>query len=240
MLEVIGGGTGVKRSASAEGANGQDEMEEMDEDEGPLLPASSIDFASVYRLSDLKKHNDQRMKDDFGIDISPALMTRRKSNSGLMAGFRRSSKAPSENRPVFNESIWVQLRKLCWRNFLELWRSPEFSFQRFVVVTVFMLMFVAIYFQQPLRNAADVQSHILCVSFSMSLVSMFTMMTIIPFSMNRRALFYRERGAGMYHAAVYALSAGFAELPYLFVTSVLVGFFSPGMVTSSCYSAPFG
>jgi ABC-type multidrug transport system permease subunit len=108
-----------------------------------------------------------------------------------------------------------------WRSPLTPARSPEFSFQRFVVVTSFMLMFVAIYFRQPLENAADVQSHILCVSFSMSLVSMFTMMTIIPFSMNRRALFYRERGAGMYHAAIYAAAAGFAELPYLFVTSLL-------------------
>jgi len=227
MLEVIGGGTGIKKVTSKpsndsshsyetgtqlivnEEEESDDEVEELDEE--ALIEK---DFAAVYRNSKLKRINDERIRTGFRI---PAEYFQ--SNGDFPPVKER---VVLRERMQFHTSYFRQYSCLLFRNFTELWRSPDFSFLRFVVVVAFAVMFVAIFYQQKVENMADIQSRILCITFSMSLASMFTMLTIIPFTINRRAVFYRERGAGMYHSAIFAAAAGFSEVPYLLVTSSLI------------------
>jgi len=164
MLEVIGEGTGVRRQAVADVTQDDDDVEAQ----------APLDFAAIYRRSELKKRNDQRMRDEFGVGGPDAV-----KKAAAVPFPSTSSSTLSALHDRFKAGAWTQLRMLCWRNWLELWRSPEFSLQRVFFATLFMLIYVAIYFQQPLANTADVQSRILCVSFSMTMVSMFTLMTIM-------------------------------------------------------------
>ncbi|KAG2451838.1 hypothetical protein HYH02_003614 [Chlamydomonas schloesseri] len=46
-------------------------------------------------------------------------------------------------------------------------------------------------------------------------------LTILPVINSDRAVFYRERAAGMFHVFPYVLSQGLAEMPYLAVQSII-------------------
>jgi len=238
MLEVIGGGTGIRkqaqraatvplaRAAAAVSAgvigNGEstaqageataEAVDDDDDDEDDVERQDETDFAAVYRNSKLRRTNDEKIRSEFGI-AQEFLDGTLQTTSGISTG---------KDAGNYKTSTSNQFRWLLYRNFTELWRSPDFSFLRFVVIALFALMFVAIFFQQQVENMPDVQSRVLCITFSMSLASMFTMMTIIPFSINRRALFYRERGAGMYSSAIFSSAAGVSEVPYLAVSAALI------------------
>lgn len=223
MLDVIGGGTGIRQaprppaarshspgggSSTTQSTSG-DDADSNDDNEYEVPPNyDDLDYPAVYRNSALKRMNDERIRLEFRI-----------SQSVLDKSIHTERKVKGSTQ--FTTSFLTQYQWVLKRNFAELWRSPDFSFLRFVVVTLFAGIFVSIFFQQKVENMADMQSRILCITFSMSLSAMFTMMTIIPFSINRRALFYRERGSGMYHAVVFSMAAGVSEIPYLLVTAGL-------------------
>ena len=107
------------------------------------------------------------------------------------------------------------------RNFRQYWRSPEFSLNRLAVVALFALIFSSIFFQQKLRDVADVQSRVILLFFFISLMATYNMYTIIPFALARRALFYRERATGMYSLFAFMMSEGVVEVPYLVVETLL-------------------
>ncbi|GFR39612.1 hypothetical protein Agub_g74 [Astrephomene gubernaculifera] len=56
------------------------------------------------------------------------------------------------------------------------------------------------------------------------------MMMVMPAAASERPVFYRERASGMYGGAVFAAAQGMAELPFLFVQSVLYVVILYGMI----------
>jgi len=78
-------------------------------------------------------------------------------------------------------------------------------------------MFMSIFFQQHVENVPDVQSRLLFLSFSTLMPGLALVQGAIPVAFERRAVFYRERGAGTYRSVAYAVSAGLAELPHMLV-----------------------
>jgi ABC-type multidrug transport system ATPase subunit len=182
-----------------------------------------FDFAQIYAQSDLRKKNDARMKNEFGVNPS-ALSNATPARLGVGGGNNNKdgdSSHVGEKISKFSAPIHIIFRELLKRNFIELWRSPEFSFVRVVVVSLFCSMFVCIFFQQEIHNVPDTQSRILCISFSISLTSMFAMMSGIPYSINKRPLFYREKNSGMYSSIMYTLTTAISEVPYVVLMSLL-------------------
>lgn len=185
MLDVIGGGTGLRKKANED-----------------------VDFADVYSQSELCQANEQRLLGEFG--IAPELLAHAHVASTL-----------ERYNAVFKTSMVWQFYLVLHRNLQTLWRSPEFTLMQVAVVVMFGLMFVSLFYQQEMSVMADVQSRILCITFSMSMASMNLMMALVPFLMNRRALFYREHSSGMYHSSVFVLAFGAAQLPSLIVNAVI-------------------
>ncbi|PNH11224.1 Pleiotropic drug resistance protein 6, partial [Tetrabaena socialis] len=52
-------------------------------------------------------------------------------------------------------------------------------------------------------------------------LSMTNLLMVMPVVAADRSVYYRERASGMYHAAAFAWAQGVAELPFLFVQSVV-------------------
>jgi len=120
----------------------------------------------------------------------------------------------------FKASTVVQLKQLLHRSTLMYWRSPNFSFARLFVIGFVSLLMGAVIFKQEPKTAADVQTRITVVGFSIMLGGTYNLYTIVPWTTNQRAVFYRERSSGMYSSWSY-VAASIVEVPYIFVESAI-------------------
>jgi len=140
----------------------------------------------------------------------------------LMSSVSRKVRMEDEaavKRP-YVRGILVQTMALSSRLERQYWRTPEFTFGRMVVSFFFAMVFGLTFFQTELHNAADVQSRVILLFFFGNLLSMFNMYTVVPFSLQRRAVFYRESATGMYSTWSYVMADSLVELPYTLFQTV--------------------
>jgi len=168
-----------------------------------------IDYAHAYEISPLKRRNDATLVTDFppvpaGYDEDPVKAAARKSNE-----------------PMFVRGFWAQLASLLHRNWLTYYRSPEFSLNRIVVVMMFTALFAAFFYHSTMKNVGDVEGRIVLIFFFSSLSALYSLYTLVPFAMSRRALYYRERAAFTYSVGAYNWAEGLVEIPYIIVQIVL-------------------
>jgi hypothetical protein len=52
-------------------------------------------------------------------------------------------------------------------------------------------------------------------------VALYSLYTLVPFAMSRRALYYRERASFIYSVAAYSYAEGLVEIPYILIQSIL-------------------
>ena len=195
VLEVIGSGIGHH-------------------DEG-----NGVNFAEVYRLSDLCEQNLKELE-ELASFPPPSVIV-------------QSEKHDVENSEHQNRRGYCfQLQLLMKRNLVEYWRSPNYSLLRWTLVLFFAIIDGTTFLRQQMKNVAGVQSRVGIIFQLAILTSNYNNSTIIPFIFQRRALFYREKASGMYQSFIYALSFQFIEEPFIFVEvflSVTVFYFLVGL-----------
>jgi ABC-type multidrug transport system permease subunit len=114
----------------------------------------------------------------------------------------------------------VQYSEVLYRTIIQYWRSPSFSFSRLFVIFFVSGLVALIFEQQDYKNAAAVQSRCSVIAFMVMLGGIYNLYTMIPFFTSQRAVFYRERSAGMYNNAAYVFST-WVEIPYLALETLL-------------------
>ncbi|KAJ9179101.1 hypothetical protein P3X46_010924 [Hevea brasiliensis] len=166
--------------------------------------ALGVDFADIYRNSELYRRNKALIKD-------------------------LSKPAPGSKDLYFpnqySESFFVQFLACLWKQRLSYWRNPPYTAVRFLFTTFIGLIFGTMFWdlgskmtkQQDLFNAMG--SMYAAVLF----LGIQNASSVQPVVAIERTVFYRERAAGMYSALPYAFGQVVIELPYIFVQAAVYG-----------------
>ncbi|KAI0064587.1 hypothetical protein BV25DRAFT_1869256 [Artomyces pyxidatus] len=108
--------------------------------------------------------------------------------------------------------IWFQLKTVVQRNFIALWRSPEYVFTRlFSHLTVSLL--VSLPFLQLGTSSRDLQYRIFGIFWTIILPGLVIPQLEPIFLMNRRT-FIREASSRIYSPYVFAIGQLLGEIPY--------------------------
>ncbi|OAY36808.1 pleiotropic drug resistance protein 1 isoform X2 [Manihot esculenta] len=166
--------------------------------------ALGVDFADIYRNSELYGRNKALIK-----DLS-------KSAPG-------SKDLHFPNK--YSESFFGQFSACLWKQHLSYWRNPPYTAIRFLFTAFIGLVFGTMFWdlgpkltkQQDLFNAMG--SMYAAVQF----LGVQNASSVQPVVAVERTVFYRERAAGMYSALPYAFGQVVIELPYIFMQAAVYG-----------------
>jgi len=145
--------------------------------------------------------------------------------------------------PEYAQPRTKQLSMLLERDFKEYWRTPEYSFARWMLTGLFAFLQGLIFLQQELLESADVQGRVSLINLMLTILGQYNIFVVVPFIFQRKALFYREKASAMYDPMMFAVSGGIVEVPYVFIESLIcvnlvywmVGFGPDGGDTSDAW-----
>jgi ABC-type multidrug transport system ATPase subunit/ABC-type multidrug transport system permease subunit len=123
--------------------------------------------------------------------------------------------------PVAETTFCEQCGLLMKRANYTYWRSPEFSLSRILVILMVSVIISMCFWQQEYSTAAEIQSRISAISFIIMLAGALNLFQIMPFTIEKRALFYREIGSGMYSRMASNLTDIVVEIPYLIGETII-------------------
>ncbi|KAJ4718271.1 Pleiotropic drug resistance ABC transporter [Melia azedarach] len=173
--------------------------------------ALGVDFASIYRNSELYRRNKALIRD-------------------------LSQPAPGSKDLYFptqySQSFFAQTLACLWKQHWSYWRNPLYSAVRFLFTTFIALIFGTMFWdmgtkttrQQDLSNAMG--SMYAAVLF----LGIQNAQSVQPVVFVERTVFYRENAAGMYSALPYAFAQVLIEIPYIFVQSIVYGIIVYAMI----------
>ncbi|RHZ06263.1 hypothetical protein DYB31_007425 [Aphanomyces astaci] len=150
-----------------------------------------VDFAALYRQSDLAVRNQQLMEQ--GQELVP---------------LRKNA-----------HSFGTQFVTLLQRQSATYWRSPSYNTSRLVLMVVVPLIFGSVFHGMELTTSMDVLSQLTFIFVATSFLCISMMTTSLPFVSQGRNVFYRERQSNMYAPAAHSLSLAVVELGYSVVLS---------------------
>ncbi|GLC47082.1 hypothetical protein PLESTM_002024000 [Pleodorina starrii] len=161
-----------------------------------------LDFADVWATSDLAKQTSQ---------IIDASSLPQPGSEPL--GFSRR----------YAVSIGSQFALLMRRALVTYWRNPPYNVLRYMVTLSMGVLFGTLYWDRgnkrtSLLGVMDIMGALYSTTVFMGISNC---LTILPVINSDRAVFYRERAAGMFHLFPYVLSQGLAEMPYIAVQSII-------------------
>nr|POE66839.1 pleiotropic drug resistance protein 1 [Quercus suber] len=163
-----------------------------------------IDFANVYRNSDLYRRNKELIE-----------------QLSIPTPGSKDLYFPNQ----YSQSYFTQFMACLWKQHWSYWRNPLYTAVRFIFTTVIALMFGTMFWnlgsktttQQDLFNAmGSMYAAVLFIGVKNS-------NSVQPVVAVERTVFYRERAAGMYSALPYAFAQVLIEFPYVFLQTVFYG-----------------
>ncbi|XP_059458379.1 pleiotropic drug resistance protein 1-like [Corylus avellana] len=173
--------------------------------------ALGVDFTTVYQNSELYRRNKAMIRE-------------------------LSKPAPGSKELYFatkySESFFTQCVACLWKLRWSYWRNPPYTAVRFVFTIVIALTFGTMFWdlgskikkQQDLFNAmGSMYAAVLFLGYS-------NCTSVQPVVAVERAVFYRERAAGMYSALPYAFAQVAIELPYVFAQAAFYGIIVYAMI----------
>ncbi|KAH9666391.1 ABC transporter G family member 40 [Citrus sinensis] len=182
--------------------------------------ALGIDFADIYKSSELYRRNKALIKD-------------------------LSKPAPGSKDLHFDtqyaQSFFTQCMACLWKQRWSYWRNPPYTAVRFLSTTITSLTFGTMFWdmgtkmtkQQDLFNAMG--SMYTAVLF----IGILNAVAVQPVVAIERTVFYRERAAGMYSGMAYAFAQVLIEIPYIFVQAVTYGLIVYAMMQFEWTAAKF-
>lgn len=123
----------------------------------------------------------------------------------------------------YSQSTFDQFRFCLWKQWLTYWRSPDYNLVRmfFALFTALLLGIIFWRVGSKMKSSSDLLIIVGSMYFAVAFVGFENCITAQPVIAVERTVFYRERAAGMYSAIPYAFSQVVAEIPYVFVESVI-------------------
>ncbi|KAK4481902.1 hypothetical protein RD792_012814 [Penstemon davidsonii] len=163
-----------------------------------------FDFAEVYKNSELYRRNKALITE---------LSTPNPGSSELYF--------PTE----YSQSFFSQCMACLWKHHWSYWRNPPYTAVRMLYTIFLALVFGSMFWD--LGSKLDTEQDIFNAMGSMYAATFFlgnqSASSVQPVVAVERAVFYRERAAGMYSAFSYAFGQVVIEIPYLFVQAVVYG-----------------
>ncbi|CAH9132922.1 unnamed protein product [Cuscuta epithymum] len=166
--------------------------------------ALGVDFAEVYKNSDLFKSNKSLI-----LELSTPLPG------------SKDLYFPTQ----FSQSFWSQCMACLWKQHLSYWRNTSYTAVRFLFTALIAVTFGTIFWnlgtktkrRQDLMNAmGSMYSAVLFLGVQNS-------SSVQPVVSVERTVFYREKAAGMFSALPYAFAQVAIEIPYVFMQSSVYG-----------------
>ncbi|XP_022749067.1 pleiotropic drug resistance protein 3-like isoform X2 [Durio zibethinus] len=161
-----------------------------------------IDFAQIYEGSTLYKENKELIK-------------------------RLSSPTPGSTDLYFPtrfpQNGWEQFKACLWKQFLSYWRSPSYNLTRIIFMSASSLLFGILFWQQgkKINNQQDLFNIVGSMYAAIIFFGINNCSTVLPLVATERAVFYRERFAGMYSSWAYSMAQVLVEIPYLFTLAII-------------------
>jgi len=147
---------------------------------------------------------------------------------------------PVSFKNIFAQPYGVQFTSLLSKNARSYWRMPEYNLVRGVFMIVLGLLFGSLYFDNDATTQPGAFARISVVFITTVFVGVVNQNTCLGVMLNERAVFYREKAAGMYSTWTYNAAAGLVELPYLAFNALLFCCILYFMVGLRATAASFG
>ncbi|KAI3866681.1 hypothetical protein MKW92_039907 [Papaver armeniacum] len=163
-----------------------------------------VDFADIYRSSDLYKRNKELIKE---LSVAPP--------------GTKDLYFPT----MYSRSFFIQCTACLWKQYWSYWRNPPYTALRFYFTIFIALMFGTIFWD--LGTKTSQRQDLFNAMGSMYLAVLFlgiqNASSVQPVVAVERTVFYRERAAGMYSALPYAFGQVVIEIPYILIQSLVYG-----------------
>ncbi|KAI6689986.1 hypothetical protein NL676_026814, partial [Syzygium grande] len=173
--------------------------------------ALGVDFADIYRKSDLYKRNKALIHE-----------------LSVPAPGSKDLYFPTK----YSQSFVTQVMACLWKQNWSYWRNPPYTAVRFLFTTFIALMFGSMFWDLGSRTKR--QQDLFNAMGSMYAAVLFLGIqnagAVQPVVSVERTVFYRERAAGMYSAMPYALSQVLIELPYILAQAAVYGVITYAMM----------
>jgi ABC-type multidrug transport system permease subunit len=117
----------------------------------------------------------------------------------------------------------VQFKANFRRFWLQYWRAPEYNLTRLIVTIGVALVFGSLFWDQgnDVSDAAGVLNVAGVIFSSVLFIGITDCLTVQHLAASQRAVMYRERAAGYYSEASFAIAQIAVEWPYLFFQTLL-------------------
>ncbi|XVF26672.1 hypothetical protein REPUB_Repub14bG0037900 [Reevesia pubescens] len=173
--------------------------------------ALGVDFADVYKNSDLYRRNKALIED--------------------------LSKPPPGSKELYfptqySQSFLTQCAACLWKQNWSYWRNPPYTAVRFLFTTVIALIFGTLFWDLggKTKRMQDLANAMGSMYAAVLFLGIQNASSVQPVVAVERTVFYRERAAGMYSAMPYAIAQVLIEIPYIFVQSSVYGIIVYAMI----------
>ncbi|XP_042498756.1 pleiotropic drug resistance protein 1-like [Macadamia integrifolia] len=141
----------------------------------------------------------------------------------------------------YSQSLLTQCLACLWKQNWSYWRNPAYTASRLFYTTFVALMFGTIFWDIESKRAN--QQNLFSAMGSMYAAVLFlgiqNASAVQPVVAIERAVFYRERAAGMYSALPYAFGQVIIELPYVLIQALIYGVIVYAMIGAQWTVAKF-
>lgn len=163
-----------------------------------------IDFAEVYRRSDLYQRNKELIKE---LSTPPP--------------GSRDLNFPTQ----YSRSFVTQCLACLWKQNWSYWRNPSYTAVRLLFTIVIALMFGTMFWDlgKKTRRSQDLFNAMGSMYAAVLYIGVQNSGSVQPVVVVERTVFYRERAAGMYSAFPYAFGQVAIEFPYVMVQTLIYG-----------------
>ena len=159
-----------------------------------------LDFPAAYLRSDLHKRNSVELEE---------------------ASSKKSDRADVHFSSVYAASVGRQLRAVCFRTFQFYWRNPGMVFLRVFNMLLLSVLFGFLYLKEGVTTTSEVIAQLCAVFVGIAFPGWSSMSVVIPLTMRKRMVFYREQASLIYSPLVYAFSLALVELAYTALATFL-------------------
>merc|ERR1712176_545388 len=115
---------------------------------------------------------------------------------------------------------FVELYKRQWLLYV---RNPGFSFIRNVLLVVYNLILGFLFFQKDFTASLnDTQFGIATIMMCSTIIAIQNYAPTIPFAIQNRAIFYREKASGTYSPKIYSAVLALVEIPWCMAQTLIL------------------
>ncbi|CAN4128178.1 unnamed protein product [Withania somnifera] len=168
------------------------------------VAALGIDFADLYKNSEMYRRNKALMKElSVPVPGSKDLYFQTK----------------------YSQSFFTQCMACFWKQHWSYWRNPSYTAVRLMFTFFIALMFGTIFWDlgSKRRRQQDLLNAVGSMYAAVLFLGVQNATSVQPVVAIERAVFYRERAAGMYSALPYAFGQVMIELAYLLIQTIIYG-----------------